>query len=267
VNRTRVPLVAGNWKMNKGPAEARRFAGELLRAIPSDENQTTNRGPQAEVAVFPPFTALPAVAEVLRDTPVSYGGQNCHWEEQGAFTGEVAAGFLAELGCRYVLVGHSERRTLFGETDETCRKKALAALAAGVEPLLCCGESLSERESGVTLKVIERQLDVVLRDLPSGAEFTIAYEPVWAIGTGRTATPAEAAEAHGFIRQWLARNLSPEAAGRTRLLYGGSVKPTNFGDLLTRPDVDGALVGGASLDVASFCGIAGAVTSYLTGLI
>jgi triosephosphate isomerase len=263
---TRIPLVAGNWKMHKGPDEARAFAQELLRQVDNDKGEMTKAG-GTELAVFPPFTALPAVAEVLRGTPVSYGGQNCHWESSGAFTGETAPGFLAELGCRYVLVGHSERRALFGETDETCRKKLLAAIAAGIEPVLCCGETLAEREAGRTFDVIERQLHAALTGPPPPESFTVAYEPVWAIGTGRTATPGQAGEAHRFIREWLGCNLSPEAGERTRLLYGGSVKPDNFGELLKQPNVDGALVGGASLDVASFCGIARAATSYLTGLI
>jgi len=267
MNRVRIPLVAGNWKMNKGPTEARRFAEELLRAISHAETRMANRGTQVEIAVFPSPTSLPAVAEVLRGTPVAYGGQNCHWESSGAFTGETSARFLAELGCRYVLVGHSERRTLFGETDEACGKKTAAALAAGLEPLLCCGETLSERESGMTFKVIERQLRAALAGLPATAGFTVAYEPVWAIGTGRTASPAQAGEAHAFIRQWLGSNLAPEVAARTRLLYGGSVKPDNFGELLRQPEVDGALVGGASLDLAAFCAIADSATSYLTRLI
>jgi len=267
MKRTRIPLVAGNWKMNKGPAEARRFAEELLRAIPNGESRMAKPEQCTEVAVFPPFTALPAVAEVLRGTTVSYGGQNCHWESKGAFTGEIAPGFLAELGCRYVLVGHSERRALFGETDDTCHRKLLAAIAAGMEPVLCCGETLSERESSMTFNVIERQLQTALAGMSPVAPFTVAYEPVWAIGTGRTATPSQAEEAHRFIRQWLRRDLSPAVAERTRLLYGGSVKPDNFSDLLRQPDVDGALVGGASLDAAPFSGIVASATSYLTGLI
>jgi len=252
--------------MHKGPGEAEAFARELLRQVANDKGEMTKAG-GPEVAVFPPFTALPAVAEVFKGTSISFGGQNCYWEPRGAYTGEVAPGFLAELGCRYVLVGHSERRSLFGETDETCRKKLMAAIAADIEPVLCCGETLAEREAGRTFEVVERQLRAALADPPPPESLTIAYEPVWAIGTGRTATPAEAEEAHRFIREWLGRSLSPVAAERTRLLYGGSVKPDNVGELMKQPDVDGALVGGASLDVASFCGIAGAVTSYLTGLI
>jgi len=266
MKRTRIPLVAGNWKMNKGPAEARTFAQKLLRQVANVKGEMT-KADGTEVAVFPPFTALPAVADVLRGTSIAYGGQNCHWEPSGAFTGETAPGFLAELGCRYVLVGHSERRALFGETDDNCRKKMLAAVAAGVEPVLCCGETLSERESGRTFAVIERQLQTALAGLSPSLSFTVASEPVWAIGTGRAATSAQAGEAHAFVRQWLSRNLSPEVAERTRLLYGGSVKPDNFVELLRQPDVDGALISGASVEVASFCAIADSATSYLTGLI
>ncbi|MBN2464313.1 triose-phosphate isomerase [candidate division WOR-3 bacterium] len=252
--------------MNKGPAEAGAFVRDLLESSTHAETSAA-ASPRAEVAVFPPPVSLPAVAEVLKGTPIAYGGQNCHWKSKGAFTGETAPAFLAELGCRYVLVGHSERRNLFGENDETCGKKMAAALAAGIEPLLCCGETLSERESGLTFKVVERQLRAALGGLPAAAQFTVAYEPVWAIGTGRTATPAQAGEAHAFIRQWLGANLAPEVATRTRLLYGGSVKPDNFGDLLKQPDVDGALIGGASLELASFSALADSATSYLTGLI
>jgi triosephosphate isomerase len=266
MSKTRIPLIAGNWKMNKGPGEAKAFAQELLRQVDNDKGEMNKAG-KVEVAVFPPFTALPAVAEVLRGTQVAYGGQNCHWESKGAFTGEVAPGFLAELGCRYVLVGHSERRSLFGETDENCRKKLLSAVAAGIEPLLCCGETLAERESSQTFAILERQLRAALAGLSTAVSFTVAYEPVWAIGTGRAATPVQAGEAHAFVRQWLSRNLSLETAERTRLLYGGSVKPDNIVELLRLPDVDGALIGGASLEVASFCGIADSATSYLTGLI
>ncbi|MCX6840884.1 MAG: triose-phosphate isomerase [candidate division WOR-3 bacterium] len=266
MSEPRIPLVAGNWKMYKGPAEARAFAEELLRQTTNDEGEMTKAG-NPELAVFPPFTALPAVAEILRGTSISYGGQNCHWESSGAFTGETAPGFLAELGCQYVLVGHSERRSLFGETDETCRKKLAAAIAAGIEPVLCCGETLAEREADRTFDVIERQLRAALADPPPPGRFTVAYEPVWAIGTGRTATPVQAGEVHHFIREWLGRNISAEIGERTRLLYGGSVKPDNFGELMKQPDIDGALVGGASLQVTSFCSIAGAARSYLTGLI
>jgi triosephosphate isomerase len=266
MSRTRIPLIAGNWKMHKGPSEARTFAQGLLESV-MDSSTKTEAGASAELAVFPPFVSLPAVADVLRGTAVAYGGQNCHWEPKGALTGETAPGFLVELGCRYVLVGHSERRSLFGETDENCRKKLLAAIAVGVEPVLCCGETLTERDSNQTFAVLERQLRTALVGLPAAAQFTIAYEPVWAIGTGRAATPAQAGEAHAFVRQWLDRNFSPEAAGRTRLLYGGSVKPDNFAELLRQPDVDGALIGGASLELASFLAIADSATSYLTGLI
>jgi triosephosphate isomerase len=243
----RLPLIAGNWKMHKGPAEARAFAAGLLNEVRTLRDR--------EVAVFPPFVSLAAVRDVLRGSPVAVGGQNCHWESKGAFTGEVAPQFLAELGCRYVLVGHSERRTLFGETDETCARKIRAALAAKLEPVFCCGEALAEREAGTAFNVIERQLGA-LAGLDPEDGFVVAYEPVWAIGTGRTASPEQAQEVHRFIREWLGRSFSPAKAAATRVLYGGSVKPDNAADLMTRPDIDGALVGGASLDLAAFGGIA-----------
>jgi len=242
----RRPLIAGNWKMNKTAAEAGRFASELLQEV--------GRVSDRDVAVFPPFTALPAVAGVLRGSAIGYGGQNVHWERSGAFTGEVAAGFLSELGCRYVLVGHSERRGLFCENDADCGRKVRAAVAAGLEPVLCCGETLAEREAGQTFAVVDRQLAAALAGLETTA-FTVAYEPVWAIGTGRTATPAQAEEVHRHVRDWLSAHLSPLAAGTVRILYGGSVKPDNVSELLEKPDVDGALVGGASLEIGPFCRI------------
>jgi triosephosphate isomerase len=242
----RLPLIAGNWKMYKTAAEAGEFAAQLLERV----GNVTDR----EVAVFPSFTALPAVAGVLRGSPIGYGGQNMHWERSGAYTGEVAAPFLTELACRYVLVGHSERRGLFGEDDAACGRKVRAAVSSGLEPVLCCGETLSEREAGQTFAVVDRQLAGALAGLETTA-FAVAYEPVWAIGTGRTATPAQAEEVHRYIRDWLSGHLSPLAAGTVRILYGGSVKPDNVSELLKEPDVDGALVGGASLEIGPFCRI------------
>ncbi len=239
----RTRLVAGNWKMHKTSAEARRFARDLLRELP--------RPMPCEAALFPPFTAVAALAEELKDTPVLWGGQDLHWEAAGAFTGAVAGEFLADLGCRYVLVGHSERRSLFGDSDDACARKFQAAVRAGLVPLLCCGETLTERDSGSTLAVLDRQLGAVLgADAP--AEFLVAYEPVWAIGTGRTATAAQVAEAHTWLRGWLETRLGALAADRVRLLYGGSVKPENAAELMALPDVDGVLVGGASLEPRSF---------------
>ena len=253
MKRIRIPLVAGNWKMNKGPAAARAFAEELLRQVTNDQVEMNKAG-GVEVAVFPPFTALPAVADILKGTPISYGGQNGHWEPSGAFTGETAPAFLAELGCRYVLVGHSERRTMFAETDETCGKKLLAVVAAGMEPILCCGETLSERESSLTFKVIERQLQAALAGLSPAVLFAVAYEPVWAIGTGRAATGQMAQDVIGLIRRTLAEQFAAEAEA-VRIQYGGSVTAANVAEFLAQPDVDGGLVGGASLKADEFVAI------------
>ncbi|MFO7651696.1 MAG: triose-phosphate isomerase [bacterium] len=243
----RTKLVAGNWKMNKTSAEARTFARALLDALP--------RPAGFEVALFPPFTAIAAVAEALGGSPVRWGGQDLHWEASGAFTGAVSGGFLAELGCRYALVGHSERRSLFGDTDDACGRKLAAATAAGLVGVLCCGETLAERDAGATLAVLERQLAAGLGSIPP-AELVLAYEPVWAIGTGRTASTAQVEEVHAWLRGWLARRVGIEPAERARLLYGGSVKPDNAVELMSLPDVDGVLVGGASLEVGPFTRIA-----------
>lgn len=233
--------------MFKGPSEAGAFAASLVRE--------TRGLADREVAVFPPFTALPTVAQALRGSGIEWGGQNMHWENSGAFTGEIAPGFLTELGCRYVLVGHSERRALFGETDEICNRKLRSALAAKLTPVLCVGELLVDRDAGRTFEVVTTQLAGGLAGVDTEAEFAVAYEPVWAIGTGRTATSGQAGEVHTRIRQWLDANISPDTAFRTRILYGGSVKPDNVDALMRVPDVDGALVGGASLDVAQFARI------------
>jgi triosephosphate isomerase len=242
-----IKLVAGNWKMNKTSAEARRFCSELAAALPGD--------PGCEVTVFPPFTAIPAAAEALRGTRVTWGGQDLHWEPSGAYTGAVSGAFLAELGCRYVLVGHSERRSVFGDSDADCGRKLRAAVAAGLVPVLCCGETLSERDAGSTLPVLERQLDAGLGPEPPDG-FVVAYEPVWAIGTGRTASIGQVAEVHDWLRGWLGRRVGVEPAGKVRLLYGGSVKPENAADLMALANVDGVLVGGASLEIGPFVRIA-----------
>jgi len=242
----RTPLIAGNWKMHKSASEAARFAAELR----SRATCVTDR----EVAVFPPFTSLPAVAEALRGSAIRWGGQNFHWEASGAYTGEISARFLVDLGCSYVLIGHSERRTLFGETDEGCNRKVHAAVNAGLKPILCCGETLTEREQGQTFAVLERQLVTALTGLEDPKELVIAYEPVWAIGTGRTATPEQAAEVHAWIRSWLGGRFDTRAQA-VRIIYGGSVKPDNIDSLMARKELDGVLVGGASLDTDSFMGI------------
>jgi triosephosphate isomerase len=204
-----------------------------------------------------PFTLLRRVAELGAGIGIAASAQNLHWEKEGAFTGEVSAEMIQDAGCRYVLIGHSERRQFFGETDENVNKKLRAALNAGLKPVVCIGETLAEREAGQTEVVLERQLTLGLRGLTE-VEFSpiiVAYEPVWAIGTGRTATPEIAEQAHFFIRRCVARIVSEQAAGQLRILYGGSVKPDNIGGLMAQPDLDGALVGGASLDPDSFAAI------------
>ncbi|MBU8899931.1 triose-phosphate isomerase [Corallococcus sp. H22C18031201] len=243
-------IVAGNWKMNKTVPEALALVREL-RA------QVAPLGDKVEVVVAPPFVALQAVHVALEGAPLQLAAQNCHWEASGAFTGEVSAPMLAELGCAYVIVGHSERRQFFGETDETVNKRAHAVKKAGMTPILCVGETLAEREANRTLEVVERQVRGALVGFEAAdvAKFVLAYEPVWAIGTGRTATTAQAQEVHAAIRGLVARLYDGETAGRVRIQYGGSVKPDNAAELLGQPDVDGALVGGASLKAGDFLAI------------
>ena len=208
-----------------------------------------------EVLVCPPFTAIYAVKREIEGSPIKLGAQNMFYEEKGAFTGEISPLMLKDLGCSYVILGHSERRHIFGETDELINKKVASAVKHGLVPILCVGELLEERESGKTKSVVERQLLEGLKGLKEGDEFVIAYEPVWAIGTGKTATPEQAQEVHKFIRELLAENFGREKAERVRILYGGSVKPENIKGLMEMPDIDGALVGGASLRAASFAKI------------
>jgi triosephosphate isomerase (TIM) len=245
----RVPLVVGNWKMNGGLADAR----ELARAV----RDGLKRPRGVEVAVCPPFTALAAVAEIVAGSPVLLGAQNCHWEARGAFTGEVAPPMLAEVGCRLVILGHSERRHHFRETDEDINRKAKAALAHGLTPLLCVGETGEERRQGLTFTVVEGQLRAGLSGLAAEeiGRCLLAYEPVWAIGTGVNATPGQAAEVHGCLRGLLSELASRELAQAVRILYGGSVTPDNATALTREQDIDGALVGGASLQAATFLGI------------
>jgi len=248
------PLVAGNWKMNGTEEEARALLADLLPRLPS-------QGARPEVAVAPPFTALAATRAAIGDASVALAAQDLHPASHGAFTGEISARILAALGVRYAIVGHSERRRLFHETDADTAAKAAAALAAGIVPILCVGELESERMAGATFAVLERQLTAgIARILPLREDaLVIAYEPVWAIGTGRTASPAQAGEAHRAIRETLARAAGAEAAQRTRILYGGSVTPDNAASLLSVPGIDGALVGGASLVAESFAAIVAAV--------
>jgi triosephosphate isomerase (TIM) len=241
----RRPLIAGNWKMHKTATEATVLVGELLPLI---EGRS-----EVEVVLAPSFTALPAVREALEGSGVGLAAQNMHQEPSGAFTGEVSAAMVLDAGVGYVLVGHSERRRLFGETDDVLARKVSAALAAGLRPILCIGESEPERDGGETETVLRRQLESDLAALADGtlAEVVIAYEPVWAIGTGKTATADLAQEAVAFVRVVLAER-DPGAAERVRILYGGSVNADNSAELLRQPDIDGALVGGASLDPDAF---------------
>jgi len=245
------PVIAGNWKMNKTIAEAVAFASRLREAL--------GAVPAPEVVVAPPFTALRAVAEALAGSPVRLAAQNLHEAVKGAYTGEISGGMLREAGCQYVIVGHSERRTLFGEGNDAVNRKLRTALAAGLKPIFCLGETLREREEDRTKKVIEEQLKEGLNNLTAGdiGQSLFAYEPVWAIGTGRTATPEQAEEVHRFIRAWIAGQYGRESAEELSILYGGSVTPANIAALMLQKNINGALVGGASLDVESFLRIVG----------
>ena len=242
----RVPLVVGNWKMHGGLAEAR----ELSQAV----RDGLKRPRGVEIAICPPFTALGAVAAVLAGSPILLGAQNCHWEARGAFTGEVSPEMLAEVGCRLVLVGHSERRHVFRETDDEISRKVAACLRAGLQPLLCVGETADERRQGLTYTVVEGQLRAGLAGLSAAdiGRALLAYEPVWAIGTGVNATPGQAAEVHGYLRGLVSELSSKEVAQSVRILYGGSVKADNATELTQDPDIDGVLVGGASLQAPGF---------------
>jgi triosephosphate isomerase len=242
----RVPFIAANWKMFKTVHEAVVFAKEF-RTLVKDLTGV-------EIVVAPPFTALHAVTEAVRNSPVGVAGQNLHWEREGAFTGEISAGMLKEAGAEYVIIGHSERRRLFQETDETVNKKLVAALAAQLTAIVCIGETLEEREKNETLAVLDRQIKAGLDGLTGEqvGSLVIAYEPVWAIGTGRNATPQQAGEAHAHIRSRVRQWFGAPAADHCHVIYGGSVKPDNIHELVLLPDVDGALVGGASLDVKAF---------------
>jgi triosephosphate isomerase (TIM) len=246
---TRIPFIAGNWKMFKTVQETVVFVKELRSAVKDVAG--------VEIVVAPPFTALHAAAEAARNTNIGVAAQNVHWEKEGAFTGEVSPGMAKEAGAEYVIVGHSERRRLFGETDAIVNRKSIAALGAQLTPIICIGETLEEREANQTLAVLDRQLKDGLDGLTGEqiAELVLAYEPVWAIGTGRTATAAQAGEAHAHIRARLRQWFGADAAERCHVIYGGSVKPDNIRELIAEPDVDGALVGGASLEVRGFAEI------------
>ncbi len=245
------PVVAGNWKMNLGPRDTEAFFNRFAPSIPE--------GGGPELLVFPPALSLAqALASRPGNPPVSVGVQNVHWEDSGAFTGEISVPMARQAGATHVLVGHSERRHVFGETDEEVGKKVAAVLEGGLTPVVCVGETLEERKAGRLEEVILSQLEAFLLVVQAhpGGKFLLAYEPVWAIGTGETATPRDASEAHGILRARLANVLEPAEASEIPILYGGSVKPANAADLLFAPDVDGVLVGGASLDPESFQAIA-----------
>jgi triosephosphate isomerase (TIM) len=245
----RTPFIAGNWKMYKTVAEAVAFVKELRGTVKGITD--------VEIVIAPPFTALHAVAEAARDSNVGVSSQNLHWEREGAFTGEVSPGMVKEAGAQYAIVGHSERRRLFGETDAIVNRKAMAALAAGLTPIVCIGETLEERERDETFAVLDRQIKDGLDQLSAGqvVDIVVAYEPVWAIGTGRTASAGQAEEAHAHIRKRLRQWFGGDAAEACHIIYGGSVKPDNIKELIAEADVDGALVGGASLDVRGFAEI------------
>jgi triosephosphate isomerase len=246
-------IIAGNWKMNKTGPEAVQLAKELLSRV-SDVRDM-------DVVVCPPFTALESVAWVLGEGPVKIGAQNMHWAEGGAYTGEVAARMLLTIGCRYVILGHSERRAYFGEGNSDVNKKLRAALATSLIPIVCVGEKLEEREGGQTEAVVQDHVLGAFEDF-SAVELqraVVAYEPVWAIGTGRTASPEQANDVHAFIRSLLQNKFGESLAQGIRIQYGGSVKPENAASLLNQPEIDGALVGGASLDADSFTAIIQAV--------
>src|SRR5688572_358320 len=242
----RTPFIAANWKMFKTVHDAVVFIKEIQGLVKDFT--------EVEIVVAPPFTALHAVAEAARHTNIGIAGQNLHWEKEGAFTGEVSAIMLREAGAEYVIIGHSERRRLFQETDQSVNRRLIAALGASLTPIVCIGETLEEREADQTLPVLDRQIKDGLDGL-NGDQVTglvIAYEPVWAIGTGRNATPEQAGEAHAHIRGRIRQWFGGAAADQCHILYGGSVKPDNIHTLIVHPDVDGALVGGASLDVNGF---------------
>lgn len=242
----RRPLIAGNWKMHKGPSEARAFAQELVRSLGDPKD--------VEIVIAPPFVSLLPVWEVIKNSPIKLAAQDVFWERKGAYTGEISPPMLKECGCSYVIVGHSERRKYFGESDEVINKKVKAVLQEGLRVILCVGEKLEERERGRTLEVVRKQVLDGLQGLSSDElkNVVIAYEPVWAIGTGRNATPEQAQEVHGAIRDMIAERYGPECAREMRILYGGSVRPDNIDQLMAAPDIDGTLVGGASLEVESF---------------
>ncbi len=245
----RKKLITANWKMYKNPDQTRDFFRDFLPLVAGHDRD--------QIAVCPPFINLPTAVEAAKGSNVAIGGQDVYWEKEGAFTGEISTGMLLAVGCTHVIIGHSERRQYFGETDDTVNLKLKAALEAGLTPIVCVGEVLEEREAGITEDVLRRQCTRAFHKLSGkkASKLVIAYEPVWAIGTGKTATPQLAAEAHALIRGEVAKALGEELANNLRILYGGSVKPENAKALMTEEEIDGALVGGASLDPKSFAAV------------
>jgi triosephosphate isomerase (TIM) len=246
----RKKILAANWKMNLTHIEAESYVEAFLNEV-GEVNDV-------EIVIIPSFTSIPTLAQASGNAPfIRLGAQNLHWEKSGAFTGEVSATMLRALFVKYVIIGHSERRALFGETDQMVQKKVHTALEAGLRPIMCVGETLAEREAGSVQKVLRQQVEEGLKGAPAEhlSEVVLAYEPIWAIGTGRTATPAQAEEVHAFLRSVLAELFDQTAADRMRIQYGGSVKPENAEELMREPNIDGALVGGASLDAHSFARI------------
>ena len=245
----RKKIIAGNWKMNVKPSET----AALVKAIAEATKDYTN----VDIVCCTPAIDVPAAVEACKGTQVKAGAENAHWEEKGAYTGEISTGMLVDAGAEYVIIGHSERRQYFGETDETVNKRARAVIAAGLTAIVCVGETLEEREAGKLNEVIERQMNVGLKDVTAAdcAKLVIAYEPVWAIGTGKTATPEQAQEIHAYIRSLLVEKYGKEVADEISILYGGSCKPGNAKELFACPDIDGGLIGGASLKAKDFMGI------------
>lgn len=237
-------LIAGNWKMYKTPSESINFVKDLLGKMGDYQDR--------EVLICPPYTSLYPVSEIVKGTSLFLGAQNIFYEDEGAFTGEISPGMLKDIGVTFVICGHSERRNIFGETDDIVNRKIGKVVEYGMMPILCIGEKLEEREKGRTFEVIEKQLENSLKNFENIDKLTIAYEPVWAIGTGKNATPQQAEEVHTFIREWISKKYGEDAGISIRILYGGSVKPENIDDLMKEKNIDGALVGGASLDVDKF---------------
>jgi triosephosphate isomerase len=246
----RKPIVAGNWKMHNNTVESRNLIREIV-------NKVKNTGKQCDIIVAPPFTSISCAVEEAKGSIIQISAQDIFWEDKGAFTGEISGPMLKEIGCSYVIIGHSERRQYFNETDEKVNKKIGASIKNGLIPIFCLGETLTEREAGTTFNVLKRQLVQGLNaiEIQNPVHFVIAYEPVWAIGTGKTASPEQAQEAHAFLRRELTNLRGESFAVQTRILYGGSVKPDNAKELMSCPDIDGGLIGGASLKAVDFVGI------------